>query len=114
MSVFPFNKGGGAWDGQTPVKVNVIVIYAGFGDATLLEVINDKGRCSEVTITVDISGINLFGIGLLHAPLYCMIVYLSQCLHFYRCNQTCDNMLCYECINNIVDIMLDEVADVIQ
>ena len=46
MSVLPFKKGGGPKDPadrEVPTKVNVIVIYAGFGDATLIEVITDKG-----------------------------------------------------------------------
>ena len=43
MSGLTFHEGGGAWDGETPKKVEVIVIHAGFGDATLLEVTGDKG-----------------------------------------------------------------------
>ena len=46
MSVLPSKKGGGPkdqLDREVPTKVNVIVIYAGFGDATLIEVVTDKG-----------------------------------------------------------------------
>ena len=53
MSGLPFNKGEGAWHGGNPEKVNVIVVHAGFGDATLLEVSDDKGKqtthCSYIS-----------------------------------------------------------------
>ena len=47
---FPYNEGGGAWDHGTPKKVNVIVIHAGFGDATLLEVISEEGEVTYPNI----------------------------------------------------------------
>ena len=56
---FPYNNEGGAWDSGTPKKVNVIVIHAGFGDATLLEVISEKGEISYSKLQFAATSIDL-------------------------------------------------------
>lgn len=45
LEPFPFSDGGGPSSGSAAVeKVTVIVVHAGFGDCTLLEVLHDDGE----------------------------------------------------------------------